>query len=583
MKNFVQSLEINFSRKSILVVGVIGLTVFFALQFSSTRTALIDSSQSFFADEIRRHTWEAFLLRASYYILFTSIAFLLLAGLPRTADWIMDYLVNKRSSTLSTLEGNILSVKGVITFVIFIFLCLTLAVTCDLNALADYSPDSWTYFELAKTVFGSDFYKFNTYRSYFSESYSASFPPGYPFLLALSHLAFGENPLNAAVINIIVTLLIWIVVIRLTSKLGVSQLAAVMLATSLVLWPFYLDEVFSGRAIPAALLLFLLGFNAYSSGTLFRSGLWFGFSALIRFDYLVYAIFSQIAIGLLDSRHRRKLILMPVGFLTGLSPWVIYSLSHFGKVWVSDNSWIAMSAFPAFVLDFPAASTVTVLDNPKMWILRVSDNILPLAHSLRLSAIKFPALIFLGVFFILCLPRFIGSVRWKLMLVIALICASLLPYLLTGYFDNRYFAAVFLCTAIVLMRSIETTLGNRLQWKVYLVGLVATLMISLFAGVLYLAKKSWHGIDRLDNPDPMAHYLEQIKVCQEKTPKTVYVFADHMLAARYGAITGYRAAMLPSNFSRMTEEEKGKYWSYMSPAVMIGSAPKLNGCPVLVK
>ena len=69
-----------------------------------------------------------------------------------------------------------------------------------------FSPDSWSYYELSKTIFTNNFYEFNTYRSYFSDLKSAAFPFGYPIVLATINL-ISENPINAVFINILFTIL----------------------------------------------------------------------------------------------------------------------------------------------------------------------------------------------------------------------------------------------------------------------------------------------------------------------------------------------------------------------------------------
>ncbi|MGF1643287.1 MAG: hypothetical protein ACFCUJ_06545, partial [Thiotrichales bacterium] len=69
--------------------------------------------------------------------------------------------------------------------VVALTLLIALSVTGIKVGLTQYSPDSWSYYELSKTIFSGELYRFNTFRSYFSETYSAAFPLGYPVLIAL--------------------------------------------------------------------------------------------------------------------------------------------------------------------------------------------------------------------------------------------------------------------------------------------------------------------------------------------------------------------------------------------------------------
>ena len=95
-------------------------------------------------------------------------------------------------------RGQIATLSALI-FVPLIALALAIGVS-------QFSPDSWSYFELSKTVFSDRFYAFATYRSYVSDTYSASFPLGYPVTLAAAGAVFGSTPWLAVAVNLAASL-----------------------------------------------------------------------------------------------------------------------------------------------------------------------------------------------------------------------------------------------------------------------------------------------------------------------------------------------------------------------------------------
>ena len=56
-------------------------------------------------------------------------------------------------------------------YLIMAFFALLYASASSVLGISEFSPDSWAYFELSKTVFSDNFYKFNTFSSYFSNEY----------------------------------------------------------------------------------------------------------------------------------------------------------------------------------------------------------------------------------------------------------------------------------------------------------------------------------------------------------------------------------------------------------------------------
>lgn len=474
-----------------------------------------------------------------------------------------------------------LSVMSKDIYLVGAFIFIVLSVTGYLLGISMYSVDSWTYYELSKTVFGDDFYRFNTYRSYFSEEYSASFPLGYPVILAIAHAIFGETPLTALGVNAAIATATWVLIIRLASKVGISPLSGLAIATSLVGCTFYLEETLSGRSIPAAIFFFVGAIYAWFSKRPFVSGLLLGFSVLIRFDYLVYALLFHLTIVVLSYKHIRSIAGMAMGFSLGLSPWIIYSIIHFDRLWVSDNSWIALSALPAYAVDFPAKASVTLLDNPAMWLDRITSNIAPLTLKVIDSAPRFPAFVLLSTFLLYILLSNKTVPRLKVLFFIFIIAASFVPYILTGYSDRRYFSLAFLCASGFMIFFIERTHLSNAARAAYNTILFAALLLSVALGGAYLTHKSWQGIQRLGEPDLALQQIELLQECHRKNPEVAYIFVGPVqsLAPPYGAVTGNRTAFIPSNFGRMTEHEKAAYFAHIKSFSFVSRPIDTNTCP----
>jgi hypothetical protein len=463
-------------------------------------------------------------------------------------------------------------------------LAAVLLATGWVNRFNDFNPDSWAYFELSKTVFGDDFYRFNTVRSYYSENYSTSFPFGYPVAVAIGHLVFGSTPITGVWINLLVGLSTFFLIFKISKQLRLFSLAGLTLASSTVLWTFYLDEVLSGRSIPLALALFLLAASLYLAGNFFWAGLLFGLSALVRFDYLVYGVLFQFC-GAYLLRHKSRKILaisMP-GFLLGLAPWVIYSYTHFNKFWVTDNSWIALSALPAYVADFPAMVAVSAFDSPLLWLRRVFGNILPLTKSVSKCVILNPAVTLLGAFVLSLMIRRRLREGGHILVIIFCLGVSVSPYLLTGYFDARYFSLAFLVLGFLFSYTAERSITVNERPKVYFSLLAFGLLASVVLAGMHASDKIVAGVSSYGSRDIFQERISLIEQCHRKRPDLTLVFPGETLgfAPRYGATAGLPTAFIPSNFERMTAKEKKDFFKHITPFAIIDHFEDLEKCQFL--
>lgn len=465
---------------------------------------------------------------------------------------------------------------------ILLGMTLLLCMTASLIGITGFSPDSWSYFELARHFFTGDFYQFNTYRSYFSDHYSASFPLGYPALLAALHLIFGAQPMLAVYLNILAALLSLMLILHLGKVHKLPALGSLTLALSLLCYPYYLDEIFHGRAMPAAIMMMLIAYAAQCSQRPWLAGICFGAAALMRFDFLVFAILAITAIFLLRRQSLRSQAQLWLGFVIGILPWVLYSYTHFGKLWISDNAWVATSVLPAFVLDYPAAAAVSIFQEPLPWLSKVLHHVLPLAQTMIEASLRDPLLIMASLWLVRHLTHIPHRQLGHGAIALLLILTALAPYLATGYFDFRYFSLVFLCfTGLFLVHSLSlmhASVAGLHSHGMLLIALAATLI----TGGSYLTEDVRQGLHNGPKMQQEADAIARINSCHRLHPERVYIFSNAReygdFTAKYGALSGMKTAFIPSNFNAMNGQQKAAYFASMQPFTIIDDPWEVQAC-----
>ena len=166
---------------------------------------------------------------------------------------------------------------------------------CALSPLC-LSPDSYSYYEMAKTLF-SDFGRVSTIRQYVQfTDYGISFPYLYPLLLAVTDVLTGWGMYCGVLVNIVASLLAALLFLPLSRQVCGTRWPGLMAATALLTNRKYLSEVLSGRAIPVAvlcvvaLLCLLSRSHRWSRKNLFLAGLLAGGLLRLVLDGLEHAL-----------------------------------------------------------------------------------------------------------------------------------------------------------------------------------------------------------------------------------------------------------------------------------------------------
>lgn len=458
-------------------------------------------------------------------------------------------------------------------------LILCLFLICALFVGESQLPNSgYSLFELSKTIFSDQFYEFNTWRTYNSDIKSLSFPFGFPILLALVGEIFGYRPMNSIYLNCFIAFLTWISLYRLcTYNLKLPNIFAISISISLILNQFYAQQLFSGNTIPTAILLLVLSGNLLQKSYLL-SGLLIGFSALIRFDCILYGAVLIAFILFLDNRKilslgKPEMLSLFLGFFIGLSPWICFSILNFGRIWASDNSWVVLSATYSYVNDFPAYSDKTLFTNPLMWSLRVTNNILPFVLMFLKTLIRSPITLWSLVMNILFWKQINRKLRLIYIVGLLLITLNSLPYITTGYyFIQRYYTPPILAICILSIWSINEFKDIN-KFKFLKLSLIVSISLTLVLSFKYLGQLSLDGVNHSRSINRELELINSLSKCHMKESKVTYIFdrkSDlNINLFRYGAITGMKTAILPRNWKELTEAQKTEYFLKMDPYKVI--------------
>lgn len=342
--------------------------------------------------------------------------------------------------------------------------------------LEAYSPDSWAYVELARTVFEGELFRVQGVRQFQVDSdFSTSFPPLYPLVMALTDAALGVGPRVGFVLNHLLLVAILAGLAGLARRVLGDTLPGSLCFVLLIVQRGLREEVASGRAIPLslvfllALLHLLMRADPRRLRTAALAALAAGAWTLTRFDFALAAVALGFVVAWRATTARRRLqslVVYGATLAATFSPWVVYSVARFGRPWISDNSRTVLCVETPFVADYiPHPELLpTLFTEPGDWLLAKLALAVQVLDSMREAALgtALPALLGLLAVALVArrravlapeaagaLERGLGQVvaspalrGWAgLALVFVVLHGSIA---LTGYTDARYTTAAFL-------------------------------------------------------------------------------------------------------------------------------------------
>ena len=389
-----------------------------------------------------------------------------------------------------------------------------------------FSPDSWTYLELSKTVFLEDFYKFKFQKSFATQEISTAYPFGYPILIAIFNLFIKNNVISMLVINgISIVSTIYLLKI-ITLKLKIETY---FIFLSVIFSVAFLEEVLTGRSIPITILIYLIGINFFINGNKSISFFLLGLTAIFRFDFLVISTLTLIYFNFKNNFPLYKNLF----FLLGLSPWVIFSFLKFNVLWASSSSWVATSSdYYSFVSDFNT-SPLNMFENFPDFTTKLFINT---RHFIEMFILNFQISPIIPILlFLVFMASFYYFKKDKLFYLLFIISIS--PYFLTGWFSARYF--VIHSLIISAHFSFNTKLPFFKHKESVFIFIICCLSSFVFIFKMYTI---------------MPNTIEEKKLIadlEKKQGNKNYVFYNARIGAKYSALTMKPATIFPTDFERL--------------------------------
>lgn len=451
-----------------------------------------------------------------------------------------------------------------------------------------FSPDSWSYLELSKSING-DFYKINTYRQFqYPESYGVSFPPLFPVIIYFINFVFDIGIYAGYMFNFFIVLVTLYLFIKISEQLFLNKIIGIILFILLLLNPNYINEVVAARAIPLSLALFFFMFfittkyytkRKNNIGLVIILGFISGLMVLNRFDFLLPAItLGLMTIFMGEKKNANHFFLFIALFFITISPYMIYSYTHFDKIFVSDNSRTVLLAFDNFVTDYfnDEESLPTLFNSPLLWIKEVFlRSIVPLVMFI-VEMIDRIGLLLIMFLIILIRSRDIkkdylekdtDEKIQKFLLFIPSLITLIASISLTGYFDLRYFSLPIIFIAWLIsylminhLKSMKTMSkphyfkGKKIVIAIFLLVLILNSNVKEFTiGI----QKITLNPNRLNNNHLTTNEYEHLLVLllKDKEQEKIRIMIDRtvepkVVPEKFGALTGITTLITPRNLEK---------------------------------
>lgn len=326
-----------------------------------------------------------------------------------------------------------------------------------------YSPDSYSIYELSKSIF-SDFYRVNTIRQYsFLSNYGCSFPPVMPVIMACVNKLLDFGLYAGTFINVFVGMATGIMLYKLSKRLFDNSYPGAVSFLFLLSCLQYVFELLRGRTIPLAILFMLvllylcLDLPRLSIKRCVMIGIVMGLGVMTRTDFipLAGAAFFACLIFQKNKRLLNGLIITACALLV-LSPWMYYLYTHFSVLMVSDNSRTVLMADMIRPSTYFAQSEnpATLLNHPLLWMKNfLFINLKITMKSLLLYWVRSGVIyvVFITIIAVLISrkkgTRFFQYNKKIYFIAATLIVAFIMQFMgisATGFGDSRYYVPVTL-------------------------------------------------------------------------------------------------------------------------------------------
>lgn len=470
----------------------------------------------------------------------------------------------KRKSTLD---------KKIIAFMLF--LAFVFFIACFNNGFGSFSADSYSYYEIAKS-FDNEFGKVNTIRQYTVDTdLNISFPYFYPLCCYIVNKVTNLGILSGVLLNLYFFISTIVALLYISKKFTCTIKYGALVIFALTTSPSYIDEVMSARAIPLTLLisffvfyilyiLYYLGKNNIYNYIIL--GVLTGCAVSTRFDAIVIAFISSILIVIFDKKKFISLLLYGIPFIALISPWIIYSITNFNTIWISDNSGTAFLVNVSIPSEIRLPNkTLTLFNAPTEWIDSLFSKRSRIIFKLGVCSIAADIFIFLSLMKIVkaFITKQISNKNKVFFLIIVLFAlVKTLLYILVGYADTRYHletVLIVLFSFFIILSNEEPALKSN---KIYNIITIITLMISLPISVmLFSLEYSFNCKNITENNFQDAGTISEKLVNLDKELNQYQINKNNRLMIHgsdsfvFGAFTDWKVYVPPGKF----DEEKYTY------------------------
>ena len=390
-------------------------------------------------------------------------------------------------------------VKNKMTRVFVLFLsfglaCLTLSCVFMCNR---FSPDSLFYYDIALSTL-KDYGNTSLIRQYiFASDYNCSFPYLYPLLIFVVDQITGLGLYSGVLVNIYACIISVLVLLKFSKMVTTEYYSGIIASVVLLTSPNYLDELTCSRAIPVSILIILVSLLLFysvfkSSGKkslVFLLGLVVGLAPVTRFDNLPFVAYGLLILIIMKENRVRNSLMYIFGVLVSVSPWIIYSLVHFRKPWITDNSGTAFKVKPGIPtsINLPYDVKKTLFTDPGLWFKTLLTE-----KSASLSLLLICSFAGLACFIIGCFWLYTsrssktvslyGS-RYFIAILIFYVLKTCM-YIVVGYADVRYHVetVVVMSFAFVAFCSKYKKITS---YKPLLIGLIPGIVLTISMPIVF--------------------------------------------------------------------------------------------------
>ena len=441
---------------------------------------------------------------------------------------------------------------------------LVLSVAFIVFSAGSFTPDSYSYYDIARTTF-KDYGNTGMIRQYVVDSeYNCSFPYLFPLFVWLVDKLTGLGTYSGIFVNFYLLLFSVVLINSISRRLTSSYVSGAVTSFILLTSPYMLDETSSARTIPMAFFFVLLALFLfvlyYKNGDgkarypLLIGGA-LGLAMCTRFDNISAVAYCAAVFLLLPGKRIRNLILYILGAGLAALPWVIYSFVRFGKVWATDNGgtpFLVEPTTPTRII-LEGSNTPTLFTAPSLWfaaLFKKAGTILFNASSCSLASNLIILIGAAACIWIIAKKKPSKKAVAAFTLVVIFYALKTCMYILVGYPDERYHAETMIIVPFAVLLFIAL---NKVDLRVALTS-VSCLVLSAVTLVMYYFMIPTHfpkmasPADKekakiLSNIDVMREflnpYLERMKASDIRQDKAVLVIGYSYEFARWSDIKIY--------------------------------------------